>query len=347
MLMDMDVSIASDSDRQLWDDIIFSSIEGTLFHTWKWLKIMEKHNRKKIFSREYQGKLYPLIVREGDEIIGLIPVFFYNSPLLKIACSPPFSVENYYLGPVMKKNDAIKTHHKKQDLLYKFQKALDYFLKNTLKSNYISIHSSPGMSDPRPFIWSGYNVEPAFTNIIDLLPGEKTVYENFKQSVRTTIRKLEKNGVSTDFGSRNDVGLIYDLLERRDRIYATKEFIYEIYDNFFPENLNFFIAKKDDILLTGIITIAYKDKVSVWMGAPKITVNGVSPNYIVYWESIRWACQHNFEKLEIIGATDLALFPFKSKFNGEIIPYYSMKWYSPLNRFFVSVYRGFFPRQSF
>ena len=94
----MDVSIASDSDQQLWDEIVFSSDEGTLFHTWKWLKIMEKHNRKKIFFRKYPGILYPLIVREREEIIGLIPIFFYNSPLLKIAASPPFSVENYYLG---------------------------------------------------------------------------------------------------------------------------------------------------------------------------------------------------------------------------------------------------------
>jgi len=342
----MDVLIASDSDQQLWDDIIYSSIEGTLFHTWKWLKIMEKHNRKKIFSRQYRGILYPLIVHEGNEIIGLMPVFFYNTPFLKMACSPPFSVENLYLGPIMKKNDAIK-QHRKQNLMFKFQKAIDQFLKNTLKANYISIHSSPGMSDPRPFIWSGYKVEPEFTNIVDLIPGEKTVWDNFDRTMRNTIYKLEKNRISTDAGSKEDVELIYNLLRERKRIHATKEFLWEIFENFFPENLNIFIAKKDDIPLTGIITILYKDKISVWIGAPKITIAGISPNYIVHWECIRWACDNNFKRFELLGASDPTLFAFKSKFNDEIIPYYTMKWYSPFNRFIISLYNGLYPRYPF
>jgi len=339
----MDVSIASDADHQLWDTIVFSSIEGTLFHTWKWLKIMEKHNRKKIFSQQYQGILYPLIVREGSEIIGIMPVFFYDSPFLKIASSPPFSVENYYLGPVMKKNDLIKPH-RKQSISYEFYKAISDFLKNTLKSNYITIHSSPGMNDPRPFIWSGYDVEPEFTNIIDISVGEKTVWENFNQTVRKSVHKLEKNGVSVDIGSKKDVELIYNLLLKRERIFATKEFLFEIFENFFPENLNFFIANKDGTPLTGIITLSYKDKVSVWTGSPKMTINGVSPNYNIHWESIRWACRNNFKYVEIIGATDPTLFPFKSKFNGEIFPYYSIKWYSPVNRFFTYFRHGLFPR---
>ena len=339
----MDVSIASDSDQQLWDDIIFSSIEGTLFHTWKWLKIMEKHNRKKIFSRHYRGILYPLIVREKDEIIGLMPVFFYNTPFLKMACSPSFSVENLYLGPVVRKNDKNKTHSK-QYLFLQFQKAIDDFLKNTLKSNFISIHSSPGMSDPRPFIWSGYKVEPEFTYIIDLSPGEKILWGNINKSTRNAINKLERKGVSVDNGSKEDIEIIYNLLFRRERIYATKEFLLEIFQNFFPENLNFLIARKDGYPLTGIITIFYKNKVSIWIGSPKITSTEVSPNYIVYWEGIRWACNNNFKYFEIIGASDYSLFTFKNKFNGVIIPYYTMKWYSPFNRFIISLYHGLYPR---
>jgi lipid II:glycine glycyltransferase (peptidoglycan interpeptide bridge formation enzyme) len=124
----------------------------------------------------------------------------------------------------MKKNDAVRVH-RKQHLVYKFQQAIDHFLKNTLKSNYISIHSSPDMIDPRSFIWSGYNVEPEFTNIIDISTGEKIVWENFSQTVRNTVNKLEKRGVSTDTGSKEEVELIYNLLQGRQRIHATKDFL--------------------------------------------------------------------------------------------------------------------------
>ena len=64
----MEISIATEADRGQWDEIVASSAEGTLFHTWKWLKIMEKHNVKKQYSRIFKGKLYPLIVWEGNEI---------------------------------------------------------------------------------------------------------------------------------------------------------------------------------------------------------------------------------------------------------------------------------------
>lgn len=339
----MDISIALDTDQQLWDDIILSSEEGTLFHTWKWLKIMEKHTRKKIFLQKYKAILYPLIVRDGNEIIGVMPVFFYDSPLVKMACSPPFSVENYYLGPVMKKNDAIK-YHRKQSIFYEFQKTIDHYLKNNLKSKYISIHSSPGMSDPRPFIWSGYKVEPAFTNIIDLAPGEKTIWENFNQTVRKSVNKAQKLGISVHTGSKEDLELIYTLLKERERIHATKEFMHEIFETFYPDNLQLFLAKKDDVVLTGIITLSYKNKVSVWTGSPTVSVNGVSPNYSVHWEGIHWACDHNFRFIEIIGASDPTLFPFKSKFNGDIVPFYIMKWYSPVHRFITSVKHGLAPR---
>lgn len=327
----MDVSVASDKDRQLWDDIVFSSLDGTLFHTWNWLKIMEKHNRKKIFSRQYRGILYPLIVRDGNEIIGLLPVFFYTTRWLKIASSPPFSLETCYLGPVMKKHDGTKTH-KKQHQFFEFQKAINDFLKNTLQANYIRIRTSPGTADPRPFIWSGYQVTPEFTHTIDLSDGEKTVWQNFNPTVRRAVKKLENNGVSLAMGSKEDVGFLYNLLLGRQRIEAPKEFVLEIFENF-SENINFFIAKKDDIPLTGNITFSYKEKANGWIGTPKTMINGVSPNYLVDWEAMRWACNNNFKTYEIIGASDLTLFPFKSQFNAEIIPFYSMLWESPFARF--------------
>jgi len=338
----MEITIASDADQPLWDDIVVNSSEGTLFHTWKWLKIMEKHNSKKSFSGIYKGKLYPLIVWKGKEIIGLMPVFFYDTPYLKIASSPPLSVEVGYLGPVMKKKMDI-TSYKQQIDFHEFQKKIDNFLKNTLNSNYIRIKTSPGVSDPRPFIWSNYEVTPDYTYMIDLSVGEKKIWENFSHTVRKRINYAKKNGLTVETGDKEDIEIIYNLLNGRQRIQATKEYIVEIFENLPRENVKIFVAKKDDIPLTGRILICYKNKVSAWMGTPKSSIDGISPNYILYWESILWACNNNFKHFEIIGAADPTTYPFKVQFSGEIAPFYTMKWHSSLNRLMSSLYHGLYP----
>jgi hypothetical protein len=339
----MDITIASDSDQQTWDDIVINSTEGTLFHTWKWLKIMEKHNRINFFSRMYKGKLYPLIVWKGKEIIGLMPVFFYDTPFIKMTCSPPSSVESIYLGPVMKKNIGL-TPYKKQIGFHEFQKKIDDFLKNTLKSDYIKIKTAPGIFDTRPFIWTNYDVNPEYTYIIDLTLGENTVLGNFSNTLRNSINRANKTGITVTSGVKEDIEKIYTLLLGRERVNATKEFILEIFDNFSPENVKVFIANKDDILLTGVILVCFKNKIWVWFGTPKNSIDGINPNNVLYWESIRWACSNNYQYFEIIGASDVTTYPFKVKLCGEIAPFYSMKWYSPLNRFIISLSNGLFRR---
>jgi hypothetical protein len=339
----MDITIASDIDEQVWDDIVINSNEGTLFHTWKWLKIMEKYNRVNFFSRTYNGKLYPIIVWKGKEIIGLMPVFFYDTPFIKMAISPPSSVEDYYLGPVMKNKIGI-TSYKKQILFHEFQKKIDDFLKNTLKSNHIKIKTAPGIIDSRPYLWSNYEVLPEFTYIIDLTIGEKMIWENFSHNVRNSINQAKKKGITVTIGEKEDLELIYDLLHGRQRVHATKEFILDIFENFSHENIKFFIAKKDDIPLTGMLIICYKNKAGVWFGTPKNSTDGINPNNILHWESILWSCNNNFQYFELIVASDQTTFPFKVQFCGEIAPFYSMKWYSPLHRLIVSLYRGLIPR---
>jgi lipid II:glycine glycyltransferase (peptidoglycan interpeptide bridge formation enzyme) len=339
----MYLSVASDTDQELWDEIVRCSDEGTIFHTWKWLKFLEKHNIKKICSLSYNGRLYPLMVWEKNEIVGLIPIFFYNSKIYKISCSPPFGIEYMYLGPVLKKLEKPLKSGKKQNILYQFHKTVDNFLKNELKSNYIRIISSPGLSDPRPFYWSGYQVVPQFTNIIDLRDGETCLWGNLSRNAITSINKAKKNGIIVEMGSKEDIDVFINLLDSRNRIHSGKTFFSDMINDFFPHDFTCLIAKKEGKVLTGIILIMYKKKVTGWVGTPKVLSDGISPNFLLQWECLRWARNNNFDFFENMSANELSTFPFKSKFNPEIIPYYRLKWYSPLPRLVESVYRGIFP----
>jgi lipid II:glycine glycyltransferase (peptidoglycan interpeptide bridge formation enzyme) len=173
--------------------------------------------------------------------------------------------------------------------------------------------------------------------MINLKNGTENIWNGFRKSLRLDITKAKKEGIEIVEGSRKEVEYIYDLLKERQRIRSTKDFLLEIFDNFHPQNLKVFIAKKEDDCLSGIITTCYKNKVSFWIGSPKLLYNGISPNELVLWESIKWACENKFEFYEIVGADDLSLYPFKSKFNGELVTYLSLRWFSPMFRLIEAV----------
>jgi hypothetical protein len=343
----MELKIASETDHQLWDTIVERSPNGTLFHTWKWLKLMEEYSSMKnygiksfLFLQQRSAKLYPVLFIEKGNPIGIFPVLFFRHPVLNICYSPPSNMgTTTYLGPLFLDINTMKPE-KQQILTNDVLKEMDRFIKKTLHSKYVQINTPPGFEDCRAFKWRGYNVEPRYTYYIDLTVGTDVIWKAFNRSLRYYIEKARKEGITVTHGNKDDLFYIYDLLEERNRTPASKEYLSDIYDTFFPDQIKIFIAKTDSKRLSGIITIIYKDTVSFWVGAPSCSYKGLSPNELVLWESIRWAAETGYKTFEIIGADEYSLFPFKRKFNGKVIPYFHITWFSPGLKFLSSIYHS-------
>jgi len=333
----MEIKIATETDQQLWDSIVDSAPNGTLSHTWKWLKVMEKYSSLKTAGIKASARLYPLFLMEKEKPVGIYPLYFFKIPLIKFCYSPPSRVDTLYLGPLFPDIDTMK-QEKKQIFLMDMQKSVDRFIKKDLNANYIQINASPGFNDCRSFKWGGYTAKPLYTYHIDLTVGTDAIWKSFNRSLRYYIEKAKKEGITVTDGTKEDAFHIHNLLKERSRIKSPKEYLGELYDLYFPDNLKVFIAMADSERLSGIITIIHKDKVTFWVGAPKCSYKGLSPNELVLWESIRWAGEQGYKTFEIEGADDYSLFPFKRKFNGKIIPYYQMKWFSPYLNVVASVY---------
>jgi len=342
----MELKIARNADKDQWDTIVENSPNGTLFHTWKWLHLIEKYSSMKnvgiksfIFSQNVNAQLFAMILMDKNSPVGVFPFYFFENPICSFCYSPPHSDmgSTPYLGPLFPYIETM-TEEKKQTLLIDVQKVMDQFFKKNLKSKYVLINTPPGYSDSRSFRWGGYTVDPRFTYYIDLTQGPDSIWKNFNRSLKYYIEKARKVGITVFDGNKEEALYIYDLLNQRGRTTFPKAFLGELFDNFFPNNMKIFIARTDSEYLSGIITISYKDKVSFWIGAPRCSYKGLSPNELVLWESIRWASEHGYKTYEIIGADDFSLFPFKRKFNGKVTPYYQMKWSSPIIRVLSSLY---------
>jgi hypothetical protein len=334
----MEFRIAEERDQDLWDSIVNDSSNGMIFYMWDWLKIVERHSFLNLLYFKARGKLYPLILSEKEKPVGILPLFLFKTPVNNFCYSPPSNVDLLYLGPLFKDLHLLKPE-KKQIFLHDYQIMVDSYIRNDLKAGYIQINAPPGFDDCRFFKWSGYSAEPRYTYYINLKPGIDHIWTQFNRSLRQNIEKGKKGKIVVTGGTKDDAFFIRNLLMQRGRIKSSIEFMGEIFDRFFPNHIKVFIAKAGTERLSGIILIIGKEKVSFWIGAPKCSYNGLYPNELLLWEGIRWASEQGFSTFEIIGADDLSLFPFKRKFNGDIIQYYQMKWYSSTFNLFSSLFR--------
>jgi hypothetical protein len=66
----------------------------------------------------------------------------------------------------------------------------------------------------------------------------------------------------------------------------------------------------------------------LWIGVPKSRITGISPNDLVQWEAIQWACNNGFEFYEEMDGGDRRLRGFKAKYNPELAIWYTAVNYS-------------------
>lgn len=335
----MDVTVAQDTDEQLWDSMVDRTENATIWHTWRWLKLLENYSVLKKAGFTARAKLEPLILSDRGRPVGICPLFFFRVMGLTYCYSPLSQEDTHYLGPLFPEVPGAG-QKAAQVFWLDASRAIDRFIRKIRKSSYVHISSSPGIDDCRPFRWAGYKIEPRYTYYIDLTPGTDAIWNGFKKEVRYSVGKARKDGITVSEGNREDALHIWELLKKRNRVKFPKEFIGAACDGFFPDRMKIFVARKGSERLSGVILLLYRDKASLWIGPPKLP--GIVLNELVIWESIAWATAQGFRTFEIVGADDYPLFTFKRKFNGKLVQFFHMNWYAPPLDAAISLYNALF-----
>jgi hypothetical protein len=324
MIMGLTIKILDTNSEKAWNEVVFSSPWGTLFHTVEWLKVVQKHS-----SAEY----FPLLFYKGSQLVAIYPLFVLKQGPIKVALSPPSRSYMLYLGPIFADYESMK-QDKKESIYVQVQQEIDRYIFEKQECKFARIRSSPGLYDSRPLRWSGYTVEPFYTYRIDLTRGIDHVWEQFDRKLRVDITKAEREGVTVRTGDKNDLVFIHDLLYKRYREQGLepvdyKIFLSDIYEKFYPDNLKVFVAEHNGQKIGGTINLHYKNIMYLWVGVPKADLVGISVNDLVQWEAIKWAQAAGLDYYEEMDAgDDPRLRHFKSKYNPDLVIWYSAKKYS-------------------
>ena len=185
---------------------------------------------------------------------------------------------------------------------------------------------------------------PVFDYHIDIHRDISSIWQDVDANLKGHIKRTEKNGITIEPGSKNDLVEIYNSLERRYHeqkkpVTVSKDYLIELFDKFSPNNLNIFAAKQNGETIGGIITLSYKDRVLYWVGGAKQQTSNNSPNDLAQWEAIKYANLKGYKIYEEIGAGTERLAEFKAKYNPTLVSRYSVKKYSSI--FYQCVEKGY------
>jgi len=329
--MTVEIRIAGNADKDAWDTIVSQSPHGTIFHRWDWLKIARNHTNLQLF---------PVFGMKDGEVIGIFPLFFQKRGPVRMVFSPPPHCSIFYLGPVLKDSDA-RTREKRETRYTGFQHAVESFITEDLKANYVRISLSPGLEDPRPFLWSGYKADPGFDYAVDLTRGLDALYKSIDKQDRSSLRKAKEKGMTFSPGTKKECGKILDLMQDRYMkqgkfLTEPKQYFLDIYDAF-RENLVITTVTADGEIVTGSIDILDRDTLYGWVGNPKPVVPmNPSPNNFLFWETIRYACEtgcKTYTTMSAAGNKKLYKY-YAARFNPELRLRYSLTRRTMFSRLF-------------
>jgi hypothetical protein len=317
----MDLQIADDTDQIKWDEIVTKSSHGTIFHSWKWLKIVETHTR---------SKLIPLMGYNGTTPVGILPLFVQKKGFITMVSSPPPKSALLFLGPVFVGWDSIKQSKRESNYL-EFQRDVDEYLKKEINADYVSISLPPKLLDMRPYFWADYKIDVFYDYVIPMQSSLDDLWLGLLKNMRGNISKSKKMGFSVELGGKAELEEIYHLMAQRynDQKKSEtfpKKYLTDIFDQF-PDNLKILTVKYQGETITGEIDIHYKNSMISWIGSPKPNKPiSPSPNDLCEWEALVYTHSHGIGEYIIYGAArNERLYKYYAKLNPELHPRFSAK----------------------
>ena len=316
----MRLEILESSDAKLWNELIDQASNGTLFHYWEWLNIVEKHSK---------SRLILLVGLEGNSTLPFIamPLFLMKKSGLNMVFSPPPATA-IVLGPALITKD-YKQH--KLELIYlEFQAKLGKLL-HELRANYVNIITSPGLIDIRPFSWASYQILPCYTYKIDLRPGLETVVGNFSRTIRHKITNALNKGVQiTESTNNSDLEYIYQSLtdrysEQYINLLLKKAYLQDIVQKFGGSSIQLVMAIHEGKRVGGMILVKYKDTISTWLGLVRSQNSNLDVNACIYQYSIDKAIQEGYQWLDMMGANTPSICDSKAKYNPIVDIHFQIK----------------------
>jgi len=205
-----DIRLLREDEFSIWDTLVAISPQGSVFcYSW-WLK-------------EVTGHFHVLGYFENGILVAGMPLFFKRRFFLSLLTMPKLTQTwGVLIEPLSGKK--VKVASKEMEILRVFADELSKYP--------IFIQSfHPTLQNWLPFYWRGFKQMSRFTYLLDDLTDLDRVMKEFRENIRTDIRKAQKRGIFVEQASVSQAYPIFKKSFDRQQIKLpyTREYLCGLY----------------------------------------------------------------------------------------------------------------------
>lgn len=276
------VRVASEADRDAFNDYVAASPAGDLLQSWEWGEI--KRASGGWSPRRYLAEANGSVVAAAS-VLRTVP-FKGVPPLLYAPRGPVFSGAEALQALVERiRSDAGRAFVLKGDPAI-----------------------TPESCEERAMLDAGFvaaggagfgGVQPKAVMVLDLPPGadeaaEEQTLEGFKSKWRYNIRLAERKGVTVKQAGFEDLPAFYEILletAKRDGFFVRGRSYFETLFNVLAprDMLSLWLAYFEGRPISGAICFRFGPRVTYVYGASSNSDRNVMPNHLMQWTMIQWA----------------------------------------------------------
>jgi hypothetical protein len=190
----------------------------------------------------------------------------------------------------------------------------------------------PDYDDPRPFQWNGRTVTPTFTYRIGLDTTVEELERGFSGSLRRDADTATDAGVVVESRPLADADLVYDDAAARyaaqEEPFVDRAYVRETVDAL-ADRCRVYVATHERERVGGLVVLYSNDAAYFWLGGvkPEDGPNGVNAvlHRQVAADVIDGDAPVDVDWYDLVGANTERLCAYKSKFAGDLVPYYTVE----------------------
>lgn len=302
------VRLANNKDNKdlaKWDEFVLSHPDAGPYHLSAWEKSIE---------RAYGHKTYYFLAEDpGKNITGIFPLALIKPPLLKASLvSLPFC--DYGCMLTSDGNVSSLLLHHALELSGSLNSRLEIRCKN--ENTLLDETGKFGLITHK-------------SRMLLELPGSSDeLWNQFKSKLRSQVRKPMKEGLEFKMGSIDMLDEFYGVFCSNMKALGSpvhsKKWIRSVMETFSAHAHIGVVFKKDIPIAAGII-LTHNDTVSIPWASTIRDYNRLSPNMLLYWGFLKFACDNGFKYFDFGRSTPgEGTYRFKEQWGAKPHPLY---WY--------------------
>ncbi len=299
----------------LWDRLVDISPCGTIFHKSFWLD-----NCSELLNKKF--KIYGCF--KNDQLIGGCSLFIYKlKRILRMASSTAEMTP--YGGLILLQSPGDK-RRKQEQALGEIVDSLCSAFDNE-HFHYVRIAGPPEFVDVRPFVWNGWDSDIHYTYYLNL---ENDIEQGFSKGLRKDIGKAVKEEIKVK--KLTDPSILYDLFAdtfKRQNLNppVSKEFFHRITGLLESRNIGgmWTVETPSGEVICARVLLWDNKRAYAWAAGTHIAFRRAGANPFLLLAVLQDLKARGFKQIDLMQANTSEFAKYVSRFNPELVPYYSVK----------------------